>query len=473
MKIQVREFCESRCENWVYHMQTDFTMAVDDSSHHSGNSVAEAIYHIMQVILVAQFDEIECVIAGSGVLQLPYALSQAGWVGVTLVLFAAFANFYSGTLLVKCLYSKGVSGERRLKGFAHIGQEAFGRIGKIVVEFFMDASLMGGPIVYLILTGMNLEYLFGTFSMKIWHVPMVLSAVLVLIPFLAFKTLKEIAILSAFGVFATVLVIVTVVFYAFHDLSANSGTVSHKVVDFTQFASALGSVSFSYSGNFIVSSLMLFVKHSLMVSEYPEVEASMAEPHKFRMVLSLSMVIISVMYLITAILGYAAYGNLTESPILNNLPKGLVSNFSVFVITAHVLFAIPVLITTFALDVERRVGIVKMAKGDAKKEEMYRKALRCVVMIVIVAFALAIPFFKDFMTLLGAVANTVGGVSVVVLVTLKVFQPKGPDFCVSEKAFGVFIMLVGLFGGVVGGYEAVVTLINDVNGVPNTRKGGH
>ncbi|KAJ3201735.1 hypothetical protein HDU82_007899 [Entophlyctis luteolus] len=434
---------------------SDFTMAVDDSSHHSGNSVAEAIYHIMQVILVAQ-----CVIAGSGVLQLPYALSQAGWVGVTLVLFAAFANFYSGTLLVKCLYSKGVSGERRLKGFAHIGQEAFGRIGKIVVEFFMDASLMGGPIVYLILTGMNLEYLFGTFSMKIWHVPMVLSAVLVLIPFLAFKTLKEIAILSAFGVFATVLVIVTVVFYAFHDLSANSGTVSHKVVDFTQFASALGSVSFSYSGNFI----------------YPEVEASMAEPHKFRMVLSLSMVIISVMYLITAILGYAAYGNLTESPILNNLPKGLVSNFSVFVITAHVLFAIPVLITTFALDVERRVGIVKMAKGDAKKEEMYRKALRCVVMIVIVAFALAIPFFKDFMTLLGAVANTFSNRKALIFVFPVAFDFRLFGFTArhwTEKAFGVFIMLVGLFGGVVGGYEAVVTLINDVNGVPNTRKGGH
>ncbi|KAI8616796.1 transmembrane amino acid transporter protein-domain-containing protein [Chytriomyces sp. MP71] len=248
--------------------------------------------------------------------------------------------------------------------------------------------LLGVPVVYLILAGMNLELIFGVFSLKVW---IAISAFLVLIPFVTFKTLKEIALLSAFGVFATIVVIGTVVFYAIHDLPMNSGKVTHKFIDMTQFASALGSVSFSYSGNYI----------------YPEVEASMSNPRDFSKVLNYSMVIISAMYLVTAILGYAAYGNLTTSPILNNLPEGFVSKFSMFVITAHVLFAIPVNVTTFSLEMERQLDLLKVAGGDTTREDRYRVVLRVGIMALILILALLVPFFKDFMTLLGALCNTV------------------------------------------------------------------
>ncbi|KAJ3131401.1 hypothetical protein HK100_006395 [Physocladia obscura] len=382
---------------FTQHTDHELVLDSDDTHHHhgdhkAGNSVIEAIYHII------------CVVAGSGILQLPYALNQSGWIGVGLVLFAASANFYSGSLLVKCLYPTATTAKdpgiapRRLHGFAHIGQEAFGPYGKLLVEAFADISLLVSQKPRLI---------------------------------------------SAFGVFATIVVIATVVFYSIHDLPLNYGTVTHKFVDLSQFASALGSISFSYSGNFI----------------YPEVEASMAEPKKFRIVLSLSMTIISVMYLVTAIIGYAAYGNTTDSPILNNLPPGFISNFSIFVITAHVMLAIPVLVTTFSLDIERRLNLVKLAGGNLLQEGRYRIALRCVIIFVIVLLAILVPFFRDFMTLLGAIANTLFG-----------FRNRKW----SEKVFGIIILFVGLFGGVVGGYEAIVTLVNDINGLGNSGKpGGH
>ncbi|KAI8616794.1 transmembrane amino acid transporter protein-domain-containing protein [Chytriomyces sp. MP71] len=422
--------------------ERSFAMTVDDGQN-KGISVMEATYHII------------CVIAGSGILQLPFALNQSGWIGVGLVLFAAFANNYSGKLLVKCLYAKKGKGEngRRLKGFSHIGLEAFGKTGELLVEVFAFASLLGCPIVYFILTGMNLEYLFGVFPMKVW---MLLSALLVLVPFLIFKTLKEIAILSAFGVFATVVVIGTVVFYSIHDLPLNAGKVTHKFIDMSQFASALGSISFSFSGNFI----------------YPEVEASMAHPQQFPLVLSMSMIIISIMYLVTAILGYASYGNLTDSPILNNLPPGLASNFAVFLITVHVLFAIPILLTTLALEVERRIDMPRLSGNDARQEARVRAALRCGLLLLIVMLAIAIPFFKDFMTLLGAVANTalIFVFPVVFDFQLFGFQTRST----FEKVFGIMILVVGVFGGVVGGFEAVVALVNDVKGVGGPAKvGGH
>ncbi|KAI9333564.1 transmembrane amino acid transporter protein-domain-containing protein [Obelidium mucronatum] len=281
--------------------------------------------------------------------------------------------------------------------------------------------LLGVPIVYLILSGMNLELIFGIFSMKGW---IVISALLVLIPFVTFKTLKEIAVFSAFGVFATLVVIATVIFYSIHDFPLKLG----------------------------------------------EMEASMAEPKKFHLVLSLSMVIISVMYLVTAILGYAAYGNLTDSPILNNLPKGFISNFSIFVITLHVLLAIPVVVTTFSLEMERRFDLLKVANGDTKREDMYRIVLRIGIMAFIVGLAIAIPFFKDFMTLLGAVANTALIFVFPVIFDFKLFGFN--ERPLSEKLFGILILIMGVFGGVVGGYEAIVALVNDINGVPNPGGGG-
>ncbi|KAJ3413865.1 Tetratricopeptide repeat protein 25 [Chytridiales sp. JEL 0842] len=410
----------------------------DETAHHHGSSVSEAVYHII------------CVIAGSGVLQLPFALNQSGWIGVLIILFAAIANGYSGRLLVKCLYANGVGAER-LGGFPHVGLKAFGPRGKAMVEMFNSAMLIGVPIVYLILSGMNLEILVGYFSLRVW---IVISALVVLIPFLIFRTLKEIAIFSAFGVFATIVVIFTVVFYSLSDLPVNSGKVTHKLIDFAQFPSALGSISFSYAGNFV----------------YPEVESSMSNPSQFPLVLTISMTVISLMYLVTAVVGYAAYGNTTVSPILNNLPAGFVSKFAIAVITAHVLLAIPVLVTTFSLEMERRLKISQPGRSE-KVEGVSRAVLRIVILTGITVLAMAVPFFADFMTLLGAVANTALIFVFPVLFDFKLFGfSKRP---VKDKLFGLVILAVGLFGGIVGGKDAVIALIMDFRGEGSAGRGGH
>ncbi|KAJ1563146.1 hypothetical protein HK405_012963 [Cladochytrium tenue] len=207
----------------------------DEARSPLGTTVSEAVYHII------------CVIAGSGVLQLPYALNQSGWVGLLIVVFAAMANKYSGDLLVKCLYSQGT-----------------------------------------------------------W---IAVSVVIVSVPFLTFKTLKEIAFFS-------------------------------------------------------------------------------------------------LMYIVIAAIGYAAYGDATVSPILNNIPPGAMATFSVAVITAHVLAAIPVVVTSFSLEMERRLAI-EHRNWPESKVTIARTILRVSIMIGLAGLAMIIPFFADFMTLLGAVANTV------------------------------------------------------------------
>ena len=48
----------------------------------------------------------------------------------------------------------------------------------------------------------------------------------------------------------------------------------------------------------------------------------MSRPHEFPLVLTQAMQIITVMYLLVAIVGYGVYGHLTVSPILLNLSSG-------------------------------------------------------------------------------------------------------------------------------------------------------
>lgn len=65
----------------------------------------------------------------------------------------------------------------------------------------------------------------------------------------------------------------------------------------------------------------------------------MAQPEQFHSALSISMILVTLMYLPTAVVGYLVYGNLTVSPILENLPDNWAATVAFAVITAHVILA--------------------------------------------------------------------------------------------------------------------------------------
>jgi vesicular inhibitory amino acid transporter len=119
-----------------------------------GVSNSAALFHVI------------CVIAGTGILQLPYALSQSGWIGVPMMILAAFVNEYTGRLLIDCLYINN----QRLSGYPEIGYVAYGELGRAVVNVFYNSVLLGVTTLYLILSGMDLASLVGYLSESQWYV---------------------------------------------------------------------------------------------------------------------------------------------------------------------------------------------------------------------------------------------------------------------------------------------------------------
>lgn len=201
-----------------------------------GSSASSALFHVV------------CVIAGTGILQLPYALREAGWIGIVFMIMAAFVNEYTGRLLIQCLYYEG----RRLSGYPEIGFVAYGKAGQAIVNVFYNSVLLGVTCLYLILAGMDLEHLVGYFTKKEW---ILICSVVIWIPFVFLRTLKEVSIVSLFGALASVALVIIIFVLGIIDYPNYVGKVNHDIVKLGSLATAVGSIAFSFGGNFVVGFL--------------------------------------------------------------------------------------------------------------------------------------------------------------------------------------------------------------------------
>uniref|UniRef100_A0A3Q7GLN6 Amino acid transporter transmembrane domain-containing protein n=1 Tax=Solanum lycopersicum TaxID=4081 RepID=A0A3Q7GLN6_SOLLC len=83
---------------------------------------------------------------GIGIISIPYALSQGGWLCLMLLLLVAIICCYTGILLQKCM-----SVSPSIKTYPDIGEFAFGNKGRILISIFLYLELYFVAIEFLIL----------------------------------------------------------------------------------------------------------------------------------------------------------------------------------------------------------------------------------------------------------------------------------------------------------------------------------
>ncbi|RLN23064.1 vacuolar amino acid transporter 1-like [Panicum miliaceum] len=150
-------------------------------------------------------------LSGVGLLSVPYALSDGGWLSLALLVAVAAVCWYTGLLLQRCM-----AVDPAVRTFADIGERAFRRGGRLLVSGFMYAELYLIAIGYLIVDGDNLDKLFpgarvglGPASLAGKQLFVVLVA-LVVAPTTWLRSLGVLAYVSATGVFASVLIVLSV-----------------------------------------------------------------------------------------------------------------------------------------------------------------------------------------------------------------------------------------------------------------------
>jgi amino acid permease len=145
--------------------------------------------------------------------------------------------------LIRCLYHNG---RTRLSSYQEVAESAFGPIGGWVSFFFTAVTLIGVPVLYILLAGQNLHFVcMGTAGELTFPIWVIICSAIVAVPFVLFKSMKEVGFLSAFGMLATVIVVFIVLVAAVKD-KPNRTNVKHVSVIWDQFPIALSSIVFSF-----------------------------------------------------------------------------------------------------------------------------------------------------------------------------------------------------------------------------------
>ncbi|KAI8096762.1 transmembrane amino acid transporter protein-domain-containing protein, partial [Halteromyces radiatus] len=332
-----------------------------------------------------------CVVAGSGTLGIPYALSQSGWIGMVFLILSACISHYTGCLIIRCLY---LGQSKRLNGFPEIGYTAFGRPGQVIGFIFSQLLLFATPIVYFILASSNISDLLLSagilldFKVCAWMVSVVVG-----VPFVMIRSMRDVSFMSVVATLASVSLVLIISVASTADYRIENDTDiqqnHHHIAIPRQFPMAFSTFSFSYCGNVI----------------YPHLEGCMNHPRHWSKVLMVATIIVTVMYVIIGFVCYLVYGNQVLNPVFLNLPYGSSRNIAMIITTIHVLLASPLYLYVFTIRIESWLGLfILFLEWLCNHPILARVLVRSLEIAVCALFAMLIPYFADVMNLIGTIA---------------------------------------------------------------------
>ncbi|KAJ4973710.1 hypothetical protein NE237_006884 [Protea cynaroides] len=373
-------------------------------------------------------------LSGVGILSVPYALSEGGWLSLVLLFLIAAATFYTGLLIRRCM-----DADQRIRTYPEIGELAFGYRGRIVVSVFMYMELYLVATGFLILEGDNLHNLFPNMSLDVGGLTLggrdgfIIIVALIILPSVLLDDLSILSYLSATGVLASFIIVGSV-----FCTGAVDGVGFHgkgRLLNLSGIPTAVSLYAFCYCAHPV----------------FPTLYTSMKHQHQFSKVLVLCFVVCTMSYASMAILGYLMYGSNIQSQVTLNLPTGKLSSK----IAIYTTLVNP--ITKYALMITPIVSAIENRLPCHYKKEPITLLIRSLVLISTVIVALSVPFFGYLMALVGAFLSSTASILLPCLCYLKIsgnYRIWG-----SELVITVCIMLMGVFVVVVGTYKSLVEIV--------------
>ncbi|KAJ2327934.1 hypothetical protein GGI00_004331 [Coemansia sp. RSA 2681] len=334
----------------------------------------------------------------------------------------------------------------RIRNFNQIGAAAFGTPGRVIIYILYFVNVAGIVGDYIILAGQSFHQIatndgHGALSEDSWKL---VCAAIMWLGCISLKQMSEAAVLSLVGFVTSMGAILIGIVQAFMYPYRGDGTepvshhrATHETARGSGVALALATISFAFCA----------------VSVMPSVESSMRRPDKWNSVLGLSMGIVGITYLLVATIGYWAFGDQALAPFLDNLPQNRATKAAKILISLHVIFASPVMATSFALEIETALNLTRERLGSRVREFVARVVLRSVFFVAMAGVALGIPFFGDVMALVGAFSMSLllCVVPVVCYVKLRGWRNISWQLlltCALVVSLGVYICIMGSKGAI-------------------------
>ncbi|GLJ50690.1 hypothetical protein SUGI_1079900 [Cryptomeria japonica] len=426
-RTNLEECCEKEKEYWG----SGASLTIQNSGHGNseGSSFIRASVNGMNVL------------AGVGILSTPYALFNGGWMGISILFLFALICCYTGILLKRCM-----DVNTQIQSYPDIGHTAFGQTGRIVVSIVLYLELYSVAVEFLILEGDNLAQLFPKMAMNIAgkslnaHQSFVLFAALVILPTIWLRDLSLLSYISAGGVVASVVVVLSVAWVgAFDGVGFHySGSLWNP----SGLPTVIGLYAFCYCGHAV----------------FPNIYSSMKDRRQFSSVLILCFIVCTFIYASIAVLGYLMFGNELLSQVTLNLPREkLASKVAICTTLINPFAKYALTLTPLSLALEE---LLPPSNTSSKTTLLlWSSCIRTLLLASTVVVALVVPLFGYLMALIGSSLSCLVSFILPCLCYLKIF---GARISRSEMILIYIILVVGITTAVVGTYSSVKNIADNI-----------
>ncbi|XP_027099462.1 amino acid transporter AVT1I [Coffea arabica] len=375
-------------------------------------------------------------LSGVGILSIPYALSEGGWLSLTILFLVAVLCYYTGLLLQRCM-----DVDPLVRTYPDIGELAFGKKGRLTISTFMYLELYLVAVEFLILEGDNLHKLFPDACFHLGGKKVggkqvfVLLTALIILPTTWLRNLGLLAYVSVGGVLASFVLLGSVFWVgAIDDVGFHE---TGSLWRWSGLPTAISLFTFCYCGHAI----------------FPTLCNSMKDRSQFPKVLLVCFVLSGLTYGSMAVLGYLMFGDNLSSQVTLNLPTAKISSK----IAIYTTLINP--ITKYAII----IAPIATAAEDAfrfRNSRTMSLLIRTSLVVSTVVVALCIPFFGYVMGFIGAFLSISVSMLFPCLCYLKIkkaYRRWGP-----ELVSIMLILVLGIIVSALGTYISVRNIVRNV-----------
>ncbi|XP_065856595.1 amino acid transporter AVT1I-like [Euphorbia lathyris] len=410
-------------------------LIVDENTHKDKLQDSESFYHNSTKTGASSFKTIVNglnALSGVGILSTPYALASGGWLSLILLFIIASAAFYSGLLIKRCMEA-----DSHITTYPDIGQKAFGNKGRILISVFMCTELYLVAVGFLILEGDNLHNLFP--NVDIVNIggkkSFILIVALVILPTVWLDNLIILSYVSASGVLASAIIIASI-FWA----GAVDGVgfkQKGKLINWNGIPNAVSLYGFCYCAHPV----------------FPALYTSMKKKHQFSNVLLICFIVCTLSYASMAVIGYLMFGSDVESQITLNLPtKTLSSKIAIYTTLVNPIAKYALMITPIVNATKNWFPCI-----SSNKKKPLNMFMSSALLLSTVIVALALPFFGDLMSLVGAFLSVTASIIIPCLCYLKISGIYGRFSCELVLIGGIVVL--GVMAVIFGTYTSVLQIV--------------
>ncbi|CAB3361564.1 Hypothetical predicted protein [Cloeon dipterum] len=386
--------------------------------------------------------------AGSGVLALPRALVDSGWIGPVLLVLMSLVACYGGSRLGKCwtileerypeIYPKHL---QTRNPYACIAHRTLGDWGSRIVSACVQITLFGAGTVYLILAAELLDDLLKGL-IPIGPCTWVLILAAFLLPAMWLGSPKDfwgVAVGALLTTAFSCLFMFTQIMIDGMQFSIHRNTRQHT---FANFFMAYGTIAFSFGG----------------ASTFPTIQNDMLDRSRFPFSVAVGFILIMVLYLPVAIGGMLVYGETVSPNIALTLGDSWLVDAANLLMACHLILAFLIVTNPVSQELEHIMNV----PHEFGRQRLW---LRSSLILGMVLMAESIPQFGKILSLVGGSTITLLTFVLPPLCYMKLCDQIGPwpplrPIPIHERVFIYEMIGLGIFGGTVATYNSLVSIFS-------------